>query len=84
MKIEEIKLNDANPRYITDAKFKQLVASVADFPWQPQGYTCLYLLAESHFAIHTWPEEQTTYVELSSCNRDFFHAFTVLLRARFS
>jgi DNA modification methylase len=32
MKIADIKLNDQNPRYITDVKFKQLVASIADFP----------------------------------------------------
>lgn len=32
MKLTELKLNDQNPRTINDAKFKQLVASVADFP----------------------------------------------------
>lgn len=32
MKITDIRLNDDNPRFITDAKFKQLVASVQDFP----------------------------------------------------
>ena len=29
--------------------------------------TALFLLSESHFAIHTFPEENTTYIELSSC-----------------
>ena len=33
----------------------------------PFGYTALYLLSESHFAIHTFPEENITYIELSSC-----------------
>lgn len=32
MKLTEIKLNETNPRYITDAKFKQLVQSIANFP----------------------------------------------------
>ena len=43
--------------------------------FQPQGYTAIWLLAESHFAIHTFPEENKTYIELSSCNRTMYHAF---------
>lgn len=30
--IDQIKVNDANPRYITDAKFQQLVESIEAFP----------------------------------------------------
>lgn len=40
--------------------------------FEPQGYTKLYLLCESHFAIHTFPEEGKTYIELSSCNEAMF------------
>lgn len=36
--------------------------------FQPFGYTALFLIAESHFAIHTFPEHSKTYIELSSCN----------------
>ncbi len=32
----------------------------------PQGVTILYLLSESHFSIHTWPETK-------SCAIDFYH-----------
>jgi hypothetical protein len=32
VKITKLKLNESNPRTITDAKFKQLLASVQDFP----------------------------------------------------
>ena len=35
--------------------------------FEPFGFTCLWLLGESHFAIHTFPEENKTYIELSSC-----------------
>lgn len=35
--------------------------------FNPQGYTVLYLLAESHLAIHTFPEHNRAYIELSSC-----------------
>jgi len=41
----------------------------------PQGYTAIWLLSESHFAIHTFPEEHKTYIELSSCNREMYDRF---------
>lgn len=46
--------------------------------FQPQGYTKIYLLAESHFAIHTFPEEGKTYIELSSCNEQYQKRFEAL------
>lgn len=35
--------------------------------FSPYGFTALFLLGESHFAIHTFPEERKTYNELTSC-----------------
>ena len=43
--------------------------------FEPQGYTAIWLLAESHFAIHTFPEQNKTYIELSSCNREMYYQF---------
>ena len=43
--------------------------------FEPQGYTGLWLLSESHFAVHTFPEENKTYVELSSCVDEPFYVF---------
>lgn len=43
--------------------------------FEPQGYTAIWLLSESHLAVHTFPEEGKTYVELSSCNADKNDAF---------
>lgn len=37
-----------------------------------QGYTGLWLLSESHFAIHSFPEEEKIYLELSSCVEEPF------------
>lgn len=39
------------------------------------GYTGLWLLAESHFAIHTFPEEGKVYIEISSCVKKYFDKF---------
>ena len=36
--------------------------------FQPQGVTGTVLLAESHLAIHTWPEEGFVTVDLYVCN----------------
>ncbi len=38
--------------------------------FKPQGYTCLWLLAESHLAVHSFPEEKCSYIELSGCSED--------------
>lgn len=43
--------------------------------FHPFGYTALYLLSESHFAIHTFPEEGKSYIELSSCVKKPFDYF---------
>lgn len=62
---------------IKDAGFN--VLGVLEHHFQPQGYTKLYLLAESHFAIHTFPEQGKTYIELSSCNYCMQQRFAALL-----
>ena len=43
--------------------------------FKPRGWTILWLLGESHFAIHTFPEESKSYIELSSCNIDMYNYF---------
>ena len=42
----------------------------------PQGCTCVWLLAESHLAMHTYPEEGRVYLELSGCVEQCNRAFT--------
>lgn len=43
--------------------------------FEKQGYTGLWLLAESHFAIHTFPEEEKVYIEISSCVKQYYDRF---------
>jgi S-adenosylmethionine/arginine decarboxylase-like enzyme len=56
------------------------VLRVLEHYFQPHGYTCLWLLSESHFAAHTFPEFGRTYIELSSCNLDYYHKFIELTK----
>jgi S-adenosylmethionine decarboxylase len=58
---------------LNDAGFG--IENVIEKHFKPQGYTALFLLSESHFAIHTFPEENTTYIELSSCVKEPFDKF---------
>ena len=48
--------------------------------FSPYGFTALILLTESHFAIHTFPEENRTYLELSSCVDKPFENFLKLIK----
>jgi S-adenosylmethionine/arginine decarboxylase-like enzyme len=47
--------------------------------FEPYGFTSLYLLSESHFAIHTFPEHSKTYIELSSCIEQPYKRFLELM-----
>ncbi len=47
-----------------------------------QGYTAIWLLAESHLAIHTFPEQGKTYLQISSCNSYKHNLFCDLISKR--
>lgn len=46
-----------------------------EYNFIPQGYSCLYLLSESHLSVHTFPEESSTNIQLTSCVPDPFNKF---------
>lgn len=56
------------------------VLGFTEHHFHPYGYTALWLLAESHLAVHTFPEEEKSYVELSSCMLDKYMLFLKLLK----
>ncbi len=51
-----------------------------DYYYQPFGYSAFWLLSESHFAIHTFPEDNKTYIQLSSCNKQYYLYFKKKVR----
>jgi S-adenosylmethionine decarboxylase len=74
-------INETDPTKLKN-NFSDLLAlsnfKILDFMeyyFKPEGYTALWLLGESHFAVHTFPEENKTYIELSSCNEEYFIYF---------
>ena len=50
------------------------ILSETDYRFDPLGYTKLFLLAESHFAVHTWPEHHVAWLEIASCIEEKYDA----------
>lgn len=38
--------------------------------FEPHGLTLLYLLSESHFSMHTWPEHNKIRIDFFSCDNN--------------
>lgn len=49
--------------------------------FEPHGTSIVLLLAESHLAVHTWPEHGTAYVTLTTCRAPASPTFTADVRA---
>ncbi|OGC68875.1 hypothetical protein A2415_05525 [candidate division WWE3 bacterium RIFOXYC1_FULL_39_7] len=49
-------------------KLKLTVIKSDSHQFSPQGETRVYLLSQSHLAIHTWPEDGVVHVDLVSCS----------------
>jgi len=60
-------LKEASLKLLKDAGFT--ILSSSEHKFDPQGYTFMVLLAESHFAIHTYPEYESIYFHLYSCGK---------------
>ncbi|QWX85586.1 S-adenosylmethionine decarboxylase [Cellulophaga sp. HaHaR_3_176] len=67
------ELKKVYSKLLKDAGFTIILFNEHHFP--VQGYTCFWLLAESHLAIHTFPESNKSYIELSSCNEEKLISF---------
>lgn len=59
------------------------ILNFMEHQFEPQGYTAVWLLAESHCALHTFPEASQSYIELSSCNTQMYVAFINIFSEQF-
>ncbi len=48
-------------------KLKLNIIKKAEYHFAPYGFTLVYLLKESHFSVHTWPEHNCLCVDLFNC-----------------
>lgn len=53
------------------------VVSKTGFQFEPVGYTYAFVLSESHFTIHTYPEYRSCYIDIFCCNKDFDSNYAV-------
>ena len=65
-------LNTEIEKMLKRASFS--ILSETDYRFDPLGYTKLFLLAESHFAVHTWPERHIAWLEIASCIEEKYDA----------
>lgn len=47
-------------------KFKFNVLAIKFHQFKPKGVTGFFLISQSHIAMHTWPEINTIFLEVSS------------------
>lgn len=73
----ELQLKTYYDKLLANSGFT--ILNFVDHYFLPHGYTALWLLGESHFAIHTFPEHNNYYLELSSCIQDKYDSFKKLL-----
>ena len=56
------------------------IVGFSEYKFNKYGYSCVFLLSESHLALHTFPEHNKTYIELSSCVPKQFKKFIKLYK----
>lgn len=61
-------LRELIERVILESGLKPVTSSYHQF--EPYGVSGFYLLRESHFSIHTWPEFRYAAVDVFSCSSD--------------
>lgn len=52
------------------AKIDHTIVGEAKYKFEPYGLTITLLLAESHIAVHTWPEHGYVALDLFTCRDD--------------
>ena len=59
------------------------VVSETGHQFKPMGYSYAYVLSESHFTIHTYPEYKSCFIDIFCCNPQFnpSHAVQVIQEA---
>lgn len=53
--------------YQASVKCKSTLLALNSHKFDPQGITCVAMLAESHISIHTWPENGMAVCDVFTC-----------------
>ncbi len=67
------KLKKPNLENLCEEIMKGLKLNVVNkffHEFQPQGLSLVYILEESHFAIHSWPEKGYIHIVIVTCSKE--------------
>ena len=53
--------------YHASVKCQSTLLALNSHKFDPQGVTCVAMLAESHISIHTWPEKGMAVCDIFTC-----------------
>ena len=53
--------------YQASVKCQSTLLALHSHKFDPQGVTCVAMLAESHISIHTWPEKGMAVCDIFTC-----------------
>ena len=65
----------STPKQITDLldniceKYNYKILQKSTHEFEPQGFTAIYLLSESHISIHTFPENKYAAIDIYTCRQ---------------
>lgn len=80
----KVWVNETDPKalysYLNELLLKSgfKIVGFIDKHFSPVGYSGTWLISESHLAVHTFPERNKSYIELSSCNGEKQRKFVEL------
>ena len=65
-------------------RYNYSVLNVVEHVFEPQGFTMLFLLSESHISIHTFPERDYFALDIYTCreyesNNEYFDIYNFLV-----
>ncbi len=75
---DEVLLKERIPAMLSHSGYH--IVNYVEHQFNPEGFTAVWLLSESHLAIHTYPELGKTYLELSGCDEKMNIVFQSLIK----
>jgi len=75
---DPIILKELSENLLEQAEY--IVIDYIEYFFPNDAWTAVWLLAESHLAIHTFPQDNVSYFELSGCNASKTSKLETLLK----
>ena len=69
--------------YSSSRKCKSTLLALNSHKFDPQGVTCIAMLAESHISIHSWPEHEYAAIDIFMCGETEPHRAVNVIRNAF-